>query len=170
MIDLIPKQAFAYPKKTTLFFYGGFFLLVALVAAFLVLKVLMGKTMTDIGSLEEQLSREKTTEELNLEQSVLNIELKLKDFSSLTQSRTDTLPFFEFLEAKTHPAVFFTSLTLNSKEQKLSLSGEALDFKTLDQQLTIFKESEKVASVQVSDIAIEGTGRVTFQFTLFLHK
>ena len=168
MIDLIPKQAFSYPKRTTLFFYGGLFLLIAVVAGFWFLKVLGTRTFSEIASLEEQLSKEKTSEELKLEKTVLSYEQKLKDFSSLVKSRENVLPFFAFLEENTHPAVFFTSFTLTPKERKLSLGGEALDFKTLDQQLAIFKTSEKVASAEVSDIAIGGKGRPIFQFIVLL--
>ncbi|TSC56939.1 MAG: hypothetical protein Greene071421_449 [Parcubacteria group bacterium Greene0714_21] len=170
MVDLIPKQAFAYPKRTTLFFYGGLFLLIAVVAGFWFLKVLGTRTFSEITSIEEQLSREKTPEERTLEKTALTYEEKLKDFASLVKSRENVLPFFAFLEENTHPAVFFTSFTLTVKERKISLLGEALDFKTLDQQLTIFRASEKVAFSEVSDIAIGDKGRVTFQFVLLLNK
>ena len=166
MIDLIPKQTFAYPQRTTLFFYGALFLLLLVLIGFLVVKVLQGKTLKAIANFENQLSRQKTSEELRLEQTVLQYEQKLKDFSSLAASRASPLPVFEFLEANTHPAVFFTSLTFNAKEQKLSLSGEALDFKSLDQQLAIFKAEESVVSAEVSDIAIGERGKATFQLAI----
>lgn len=166
MINLIPKQTFAYPRRTTLFFWSSLLLSAGIVAGFLVLKVLEARTSTEITLLKEQLAREKTPEELKLEKTVLTYEQKLKDFSSLIQSRENVLPFFAFLEENTHPAVFFTSFTLNAKERKLSLGGEALDFKTLDQQLTVFKTNAKVASAEVSDIAIGEKGRPAFQLTI----
>ena len=166
MIDLIPKQSFAYPKRATLFFYGALFLLLFALAGFLVVKVLQGKTLKQIANLENQLSRQKTAQELRLEQTVLQYEQKLKDFSSLAANRTNSLPVFEFLEANTHAAVFFTNLTLNTKTRKLSLLGEALDFKSLDQQLAILKENEKVVSAEISDIALGEKGRPTFQLVL----
>lgn len=166
MIGLIPKQTFVYPRRTTLFFWSGLLLFTGVVAGFLVLKILEARTSTEITLLEEQLAKEKTPEELKLEKTVLNYEQKLKDFSSLIQSRENVLPFFAFLEENTHPAVFFTRFTLNAKERKLSLGGEALDFKTLDQQLAIFKTSEKVASAEVSDIAIGEKGKPTFQLII----
>lgn len=166
MINLIPKQTFAYPRRTTLLFWGGLLLFIGVVAGFLVLKVLASTTSREIANLEEKLSREKTPEELKLEKTVLNYEQKLKDFSSLIKSRENVLPFFAFLEENTHRAVFFTSFTLTPKERKLSLGGEALDFKTLDQQLALLKTSEKVASAEVSDIAIGEKGRPAFQLVL----
>ena len=166
MIDLIPKQTFAYPRKTALFFYGALFLLLLVVAGFFVLKVLQGRTTAEIANLTEQLSRQKTAQELKLEQTVLGYEQKLKDFSSLATLRTNALPVFEFLEANTHPAVFFTNLTFTAKERKLSLVGEALDFKSLDQQLAVLKVNEKVVSATISDIALGEKGRPTFQLVL----
>lgn len=166
MVDLIPKQNVRYPNPATLLFYGGLFVLIGVAGAFLLLSVLNRGIKKDIVSLEQEISRQKTAEELELEATVLRYEQKLQDFGKVAAARVSALPFFEFLEKHVHPGVFFTRFALEGATRTVLLSGESKDFKTLGRQLAIFEDATGVFSVDVSDIGITQKGNVTFHFTL----
>ncbi len=165
MVEIIPKQELA-SKREKLPLFVACILLVAVLAGLFAFWQLKTNTQKTIVKLEEFLQRGKTAKEQQLEQKMLMYQKKLSDFDTFAQSRKNPLRFFQFLEQNTHPKVFFTNTTLDVPNRSLLVQGETLDFITLDQQLSLFKQKSEIESVQLSKLDIGQQGRVTFTLEL----
>lgn len=120
--------------------------------------------------LEEKIDKGKTPEITALEKEVFNDQKKIKAFPPLLSEHVFSTKFFQFLEEKVHPKVFFSQINLNSKEVKVSLSGQTDNFLTLGQQLLIFEKEPLVESLNLSQISLSKEGKVNFVSDLKLNK
>lgn len=124
------------------------------------------KTERSVEALEVQLSQGETPEERELEARVLSYKQKLDDFAQAASKRLYPDNFFPFLEATTHPDVFFTSLSLNPGQASATLTGEASDFLVLAEQVAVLKASEEVDSFTLSSIKPVEEGGIGFSLNI----
>ncbi|OHA64081.1 MAG: hypothetical protein A2842_02105 [Candidatus Wildermuthbacteria bacterium RIFCSPHIGHO2_01_FULL_48_25] len=165
MQDLIPKtQSESFFTKNTVL-YTGISLLVLSAGLFVLFQVLKGNTEQSTAELNTVLLGGKTSQERELERSVLGYQKRIEYFSSFLKSQDDTLPFFAFLEARTHPSVFFNDARLNVQENRMVLSGQSTDFGSLGEQIASFEGQQELRNVKLTDVSLS-KGQVLFTMEL----
>ena len=170
MVQIIPKPIEREIDWKKIFFYFSIFFLFLVIISLPILNFLQKKSEVYLQDLEEKIAKGKTPEKTALEKEILNYQKEIKDFSPLLSEHTFNTKFFQFLEEKVHPKVFFSQINLNSKETKVSLSGQTDNFFTLGQQLLIFEKEPLIESLNLSEISLSKEGKVNFVFDLKLNK
>jgi hypothetical protein len=168
MIEIIPKPTTKKFSWQNFLFYLSIALMIAAILGYFILNNIFKKTIQTFNDLDEKLAKLKTPEELNLEKEVLNYSKKIKDFSILINNHLAVSNSFNLLEKLTHPRVWFFDIEVNSKDAKISLSGEAEDFPALGQQLLIFKKEKRIQNVELSKVSLAEGGRIKFELNLSL--
>lgn len=111
----------------------------------------------------------KTSQEKSLEDQLLKYEAKINTFGKLLSGHKDINKVFSFLEAGTHPDVWFSNFNLDSEKATLTLSGNAKSFQAVEQQYLMFKNNENLKTVTLSEAAMNKDGIVTCGFQLGLN-
>jgi hypothetical protein len=70
------------------------------------------------------------------------------------------------VEGKTHPKVFFTQFSLDSRGSKMVVSGQTESFVDLGQQILILAGEPEIKTLELSQIGINKDGKVEFSFNL----
>ena len=78
--------------------------------------------------------------------------------------------FFEFLEEKVHPRVFFCEVNLSVQEEKVILSGQTDSFLTLQQQLSVLNKESIIEDLVLTKAALNKEGGIDFNLDIFLNK
>ncbi|MDP2637109.1 MAG: hypothetical protein Q8P03_00655 [bacterium] len=168
MQDLIPKtQPESFFTRNTVL-YAGIFLLILSAGAFALFQALKGNAEKSIAELNAVLLGGRTVQERELERNVLGYQKRIQFFSSFLASQDDALPFFAFLEEKTHPSLFFNNARLNVEESRMVLSGQSTDFGSLGEQIASFEGQEEVRSVKLTDVSLQ-KGQVLFTMELMFN-
>ena len=154
MVEIIPKTFEEIPSWQRILFYFLIFLLIAIVVGFFALNYLNNEAKSYLLNLEKTLSEEKAPEIETLEEEILTYKEKFDDFSFLFENHTLATRFFEFLENKTHPRIFFSNIYLSPGQSEVSLSGLSDKFLSLGQQISIFKNERLVKNAILSNVAI----------------
>ena len=170
MVEIIPKTFEEIPSWQRILFYFLIFLLIAVVVGFFVLNYLYDEAKDDLQVLEKTLSEEKAPEIETLEEEVFAYKKKFDDFSFLFENHTLTTRFFEFLESKTHPRIFFSNIYLRPGQSEVNLSGLSDNFSSLGQQVSILKNEKLVKNVILSNVAISEKGDIDFSLKIFLKE
>jgi hypothetical protein len=168
MVEIIPKTEVKMPAWQNISLYLSFGLLLMAVLAYFILNIYLDRAETTSKNLEETLAKEKTAEEIALEEEVLDYQRKIEDFSKLIGRHLFPSKFFEFIEKNSHPQVWFSKLDLNPKEGEVNLTGETDNFVVLYQQLQTFRANPLVRNLDLVGIAIGKEGRVNFGLNLDL--
>lgn len=168
VIQIIPKQEEKSSSLKNILFYFSLILLLAVAASYFVLNNSQKKAEKDIQLLDQELAAAAASPEAALEKEVLDYQKKINDFSSLLALHQYSSQIFPFIESITHPKVAFSDFSLEINKGSITLSGITDSFLTLDQQLTILKNEKLVKEVNLSDIAFEKDGRISFNFGLIL--
>jgi len=169
MVEIIPKSEAKLPAWQNIFLYFSFGLLLMVVLAYFILDIYLDRAETTLKNLEETLAKEKTAEEIALEEEVFGYQRKIGDFSKLINQHLFSSKFFEFIEKNSHPQVWFSRLDLNTREGRAKLTGEAGNFVVLHQQLQILRTNSSVKNLDLVGIAIGKEGRVNFGLNLDLY-
>lgn len=167
-IEIIPKPKIEVPAREDILFVLSLVLLILSLGAFFGLNYYQKKNSKTLRDLEEILTREKTKEEITLEQKVLEIKEKIEKISLLLPSHKKSSNFFSFLERVTHPKVFFGDLELKPEKGRVELQGKAEDFRILGQQLSIFKKEELIENTNLLRASIGEEGGIEFSINLSL--
>ena len=148
--------------------YFSLVLLVVVLTSYFILNNFQQKTEKEIQLLDEKLALASASPEAALEREVLNYQKKINDFSFLLASHEYSSQIFPLIESITHPKVAFSDFSLEVSKQSITLSGITDSFQTLGQQLVIFKNEKLIKEAEVSNIAFEKDGRISFDFNLIL--
>ena len=167
-IEIIPKPKIEVPTREDILFVLSLVLLIFSLIAFFALSYYQKRDLKTLEDLEEILTKEKTKEEITLEQKVLEAKEKIEKISLLLPSHKESSNFFSFLEKVTHPKVFFSNLELKPEKGRVELQGKAEDFKILGQQLSFFKEEELIEKSELLKAGIGKEGGIEFSINLSL--
>jgi len=139
-----------------------------MILAYFILDFSFKRAEATLRDLEELLIREKTPEEIALEEKVLGYQGRIRDFSRLIHHHIFPSNFFKFIEENTHPQVWFSQTDLDPVKGSVKLAAETANFITLHQQLQIFEAHPKVLNLTLTTIGIGEGGRVNFDLHLEL--
>lgn len=165
MLEIIPKTQTQHFFSRSIVLYLGIFFLAFSVLGFFVLQMLTSNAEKSIASAEDVLRAGKTADERKLENAVLGYKNKIQDFSAFVAGQKDAVPFFTFLEQRTHPQVFFREASLDVLENRMVLKGVTTDFRSLGEQVASLEEREELISWNLSEVSLV-KGQVTFTLEL----
>jgi hypothetical protein len=87
---------------------------------------------------------------------------QLSNIQGLLNSHPIISNFFSFLESRTHPQVYYSSLDLSSVERVARVEGFAADYGVLSQQLELFRSAPEVSKVSLETSQLSGANNVNF--------
>lgn len=167
-IDLIPKKPKEEPVWQEVLFYLSFAVLVFSLLIFIFLTSAMKANNLEIGKIEQELTREKTQEEISLEKEVLTSGKRISAFSLLVDQRKEVSRVFDLFEKLVHPQAFFSKITFTAKDNKVWLGGRADNFQALGQQSLLFKAEPLIRESNLEQAGIGQDGGVDFNFEIIL--
>jgi hypothetical protein len=150
--------------KVLLFF--AIFLLALSAAAYFVLDDFSKKNKIEIASLEASLNVFNSEENILLEKEVLAGKTRIDNFSRLITEHLNTSKVFGIIEGATHPKVWFKGFSFDSREGRITVSGEADNFEALGQQIIILENKENIIQADVSSISVNKEGRIGFGLSI----
>ena len=165
-IEIIPKPLAREPVWLNIVFYISIGLLVSIILSYLLLDYFQRNTERVVEEVKASLLVFQTSEEQELERSILRYQKKIDDFAFILKQHQVNSNFFTFFEEITHPEVRFSSINLTKSSAQLS--GEAENFVVLNQQLLIFQTDPKISNTSLSQVSLGREGKVGFTFTLTL--
>ncbi|MCH8741423.1 PilN domain-containing protein [Patescibacteria group bacterium] len=165
-IDIIPKPPEEEPIWLNILFYISIGFLISVILIYFLLGHLQRNSEEILEGIEISLQVAQTSEERELENSVLQYKRKIDDFAIIFSQHKTNSGVFPFFEEITHPEIQFSSFQL--AKPSVTLSGTAENFVALAQQLSIFQKNPKVSTVNLSQISSGEDGNVGFIFTLTL--
>jgi len=163
MVEIIPKKPEReIPLKNASLFIAGALLLAA-IFSYVILARSEANALLAIQDLEDGIFKAGTSQDREIETKVLDSEKKIKDFKVLLAGSRKPSQFFGNFGDLIHPKIWFSSFELDAVQAQASISGQALDFRTLEQQL-IFLQSKNdiIEKIDLSDIALGEEGNVNF--------
>lgn len=148
-------------------FYLAAALLIASVFCYLVFATKVYLQEQKVAELNRKLAVYGTAQEKLSESKFIDYKKKIEYFSSMIAAHKNSLNAFDFLEEKTMPTIWFSSIDILQVKNQISLSGEAKNLEELSRQIKLFEESnDQVKSVTVLSSKTGNDGKV--QFTLGL--
>ena len=168
MVQIIPKP----PKPTSLlkeiFSYLAIIFFVSLLLLYLVF-YLQGRALKKKAqALSSGLKDIQSPATADLRGKVLKDKAFLAAYSDLLKKHIFSSNVFRELEKITHPAVYFSSINLNTDKLELSLTGKTDGFAVVSQEIGLFRNSPLVKSVSLSGISIAKGGGVEFKLEVNL--
>ena len=167
-IDLIPKKPKEEPVWQEVLFYLSFAVLFFSLLIFLFLTRAMKVNNSELGKVEQELAREKTQEEISLENEVLASEKRISAFGVLVDQQKKLSRVFDLFEKLVHPQVFFSKLDFKARDNKVLLTGIADNFQALGQQSLLFKAEPLIRESNLERAGINKAGGIDFDFGIIL--
>lgn len=171
-IQIIPKEAAKLPLWQNILLYISVALVLVCILGYFVLNYFAKKSDLALQDLEKTLTEAKTPQKIVLKEEILDYQEKIEDFSSLLVAHKRSSNFFDFLEKNTHPRVFFSKLRLDTKVNRVELSGQAENFQILGQQLLIFRKAQEekfIQNLNLPGFEIGEEGKIEFTFGFLLN-
>lgn len=163
-IEVVSKVKIKTPRWASILFIAGFVALIFLLASY----VYFGQASQTLsaGIQEKEDVLRLTLAEKTLEEKMRIQERKISQFNNLLADHRKTLNLFEFLEQRSHPLVWISEFGFNASKNTVNISGEAQSFVALGQQILVLKGDSLIRGVQVADISLAATGKITFDLQL----
>ena len=154
MVEIIPKQRVGYSPRIRVFLDISIFLFFIVLASYFILQQFVSIREGELVDRKKLLEAEFTLSEKALEERVLMLKDQIESFAEVIEIRKNSLNFFAFLEKNTIPEVFFTNLDLNPQTHEADLSGQSVDFFTLEQQMLVLRSNPAIANVILSNVRL----------------
>lgn len=170
MVEIIPKPAKETDRLQKILIYLLIFLIIVLIGTYFLLYNLEKESKVYVDELEKRLEQGRTAERITLEEENLNYKKKIEAITPFLEVHVLSSKFFEFLEKKVHPRVFFSKINLSIQEEKAILSGQTDSFSTLQQQLSILNEESIIENLALTSTTLNKEGGIDFNLDIFLNK
>lgn len=146
-----------------LVFYISILFLITVVGSFFYLRYLISDAESQLAEFSSQMAKAKTEEQRKLENYVLTTQQKLEDFSAALYERKSTVVFLRNFEGLVLPEIYFSKCELDFSEMAAKLSGHAINFKSLGQQINLFRSADNMmGNVELEKIMINEKGGIDF--------
>lgn len=170
MVEIIPRPIERAAQWQRALLYVLIFLIIVFIISYFLLANLEEGSGTYSQELEIKITQGRTAQRISLEEESLDRKKKIETIYPFLEAHTLSSKFFEFLESKTHPRIFFSKLNLNIKETTAILTGATDSFSTLDQQLLVFNQNSLVKDLLLTSVNLNKQGGVDFDLEIFLNK
>ena len=165
-IEIIPKKIKQGFQVKEILFYVTLLIFIGVLIGYFVLISSTRKAEAEKQRLEDEIAKIKVSD---TEKELLGIQKKIQNIDPLLQNHVFSSKTFSFLEGKTHPKVFFTQFSLDSKIPKLVVSGQTDSFLELGQQILILAGDSFIQTLGLSRIEISKDGKVEFSLDIYLN-
>lgn len=167
-IDLIPKQAAEKSILEKVFLgLSLVFAVTAVISAFLFWNM-KKNAVWESEELTKDLAREKTAEQISLEQEIFRTQKTVSAFKEAISRRQNISPAFDLLEKLVHANVYFSQANFIIKDNKILLSGRADSFRTLGEQLSVLDNDLRIKRADLTELGIGRKGGVDFGMEILL--
>lgn len=151
------------PFFSNLLFTIALLLFFAAVGGFFGFMYLADKSQKQYNDLEKQWMQERTPQQKEVENQVLNYKQKLQDFAIILNQHTAPSHFLTGLEKIIYPKIYFTKMIITPLNQSVLMEGIADSFDSLAKQMLIFKKDTTVFSnVDLIQINLDPKGAIAF--------
>jgi len=106
---------------------------------------------------------------LELEANFMELKESIENFKKFLGNRLYPSKLFEMLEELTLPQVQFIDLNTDFSQATLSLKTEAVDYQTLAKQVVVFEEDWRINKIELSEVNLEPSGRVSSDLEIKLN-
>jgi len=164
LVKIIPRPKEKPSRLVNFLFSFSLILILGLLGGYLFL----GIQTSSLQDKKQELQREIEkiiSEREELKEDILRSQDKIEDFKEVFQNHKFASRFFDFLESSCHAKVQFTSLNLGAESSVANLTGKTENFKTLGEQLLVFKGDKNIKGLEVSNISLDQDGKVRFNLT-----
>lgn len=168
MVEIIPKKTKAKLPLQNIFLFSSATLLLAAIFSYVIFLRSQANTLLAIEDTEAAISAIGTSEDRENETKLFLADKKIEDYMSLRSDWKRSSKFFENLDALIHPQVQLLNMDFDVNGIKTTISGDALDFISLEQQL-LFLQGKKdlVESYDLSDVSLQDDGSVAFELIIY---
>ncbi|MBT9132682.1 MAG: hypothetical protein DDT33_01210 [Firmicutes bacterium] len=164
MIEIVPKPTPKLPPWLNFLFYFSIFFLISVIFSYFLLGYFKNQAQKEVQKYEKLLALEGVfpAEITLLEKKLKVLERKIKDFSFLIKEHRFSSKIFPLLQELCHPQVFFSSISFNLAEQKITLNGQAKDFSVFKAQIITFKNEKRIRDFHSTGFSIGEGGIILF--------
>lgn len=170
MVEIIPKPIKEADKWQKILIYLLIFVTIVLIGTYFLLNNLEERSKLYVDELEKRLEQGRTAERITLEEENLNYKKKIETIAPFLEGHVLTLKFFELLEEKALPRVFFSKVNLNIQGEKAILSGQTDSFSTLQQQLSALNNEPMINNLLLTNATLNKEGGIDFGLDIFVNK
>ncbi len=168
-MEIIPKKITQIPRWLNYLFYFSLIAFVSVIISIVIINKSLNDRQITLEELEVSLVQIKTPENISLEKEVRDYERKIKDFAPLIEEHLETSNIFNFLQKDCHPKVWFQQFSLDSRQNKVNVSGKTQSFETLGQQILIFKDDKLVQDIKLEKVSLGKEGKIDFALSISLN-
>lgn len=158
-IDIIPKRQEEESDSLMNWLSIISYTLLILCMVGLVVFFLGTRSMNEsIKKLDQEIAAAKSEDLLTLERRINSYKSRIEDVGDLFLSRPEIWRSFTYIGSITHPEVYYSSFSMNSKERTVSLPGTAASLVAYEQQRYILRDQGGTTS----NFSLGSDGTVTF--------
>lgn len=177
VIEIVPKPREKVPFSRKLLFIFSIILFVGILSSSFFIKDLEEKEIKELSYLEEETSKIKGKNEIELEKKIEKYKEKINIFNYLILNHKSLSSLLKMLEENTHPYVFYKDFSFVSSQNKLILEGETENFQILYHQMEKFENFKKdkiINDISLDKISLtkkkEGKEKVNFILSLIFNE
>lgn len=149
-------------------FYFVVSLLIATIFCYIIFLIKNTIQREDIKKMTVALETVGTEQQKEYERSVISYQKKISDFAKLFKNHEFASHVFNFMQEQTMPNIWFKQFSLDRKNKKAQLFGEADDMEAFSRQVAHFEKNEYVKNVGTLNSALGEFARVQFNLNLAL--
>lgn len=143
-------------------------LLLAVIICYLIFNIKISFQERQLKKLEEEIAATNTGRQKEIEEEVFGYQRKISDFASLFTAHKSILNFFGLLEELTLPNVWFYNFDIDSKENRINVTGEAESMAVLARQIEILEENEFIDDISTLNFEAKAN-QIKFALTILLN-
>ena len=166
MVEIIPQQRVEHSSRIRIFLDISVLLFLSVLVSYFVVQQFVSVREGELAQRKKLLEAEFTPTEQALEERVLDVKSQIENFAKVIEIRKNSLNFFAFLEQNTVPEVFFAELELKPQTHEATLSGQSIDFFSLEQQMLVLKLNPAIARLALSDVELGAGGFPEFRLRI----
>jgi hypothetical protein len=170
MVEIIPRPIEQTAQWQKVLLYLLIFFVIIFIVSYFLLANLEERSSIYNQELEIKITQGRTAQRISLEEESFEQKKKIETIYPFLEAHTLSSKFFEFLESKTHPRIFFSRLNLDTEKARAILTGATDSFSTLDQQLLVFNQDSLVEDLLLTTANLNKQGGVDFNLEIFLNK
>lgn len=121
-----------------------------------------------IGVMDSKIAELQSNENKDWSQKIKQLQQSLKAAGPPLKEHVFSSSAFQLLQDSTLPEVRYTNFDLKTNGAVMSVSGEAQTYNVLAKQIAIFNGNKMITNVEVSKVALNQAGGVSFQLTITL--
>lgn len=111
-----------------------------------------------------------TPQQKEYEKSVLGYQKKINDFTDIFENHEFASHVFGFMQKQTLPNIWFKQFSLDRKNTKVEMSGEADSMEAVSRQVANFERNESVEKVTTLNSSLGQFAKIDFSLSVALNK